>query len=299
MKLDNVTSGALAVLLVGQIMTIGWREAHRTHHVTETVRQTHTVEVPVPSKHHPAKHHHRKSAPTVSVPQQPSTQVQSAPIDSGSSAPVHYTLSPRLRALVPTSTVLVHLVRRTPGFASPTARRPDMHIAPRWYGHWSVLPVIATKNFRLKVRLPRRPNESTTWVRVTDVRYSRTPYAVLVDLKYRRLFWFNAGHRVASFPVGIGSPTDPTPTGSYFIAFHSPPPDPGYGPVVLATSAHSNVIQDFGGGDAIIAIHGPIDAAGLIGRSGAAISHGCIRMQDAALSQIRGLPDGTPVVITY
>jgi lipoprotein-anchoring transpeptidase ErfK/SrfK len=60
------------------------------------------------------------------------------------------------------------------------------------------------------------------------------------------------------------------------------------------------VIQDFGGGgDAIIAIHGPIDAAGVIGSSGAAISHGCIRMQDADLAQIRGLPDGTPVIITY
>jgi lipoprotein-anchoring transpeptidase ErfK/SrfK len=174
-----------------------------------------------------------------------------------------------------------------------------MHIPARWYGHWSVLPVIATKNFRLKVRLPRRPNGATTWVRITDVRYSTTPYAVLVDLKYRRLFWFNGGHRLGSYPVGIGSPSDPTPTGSYFIAFHSPPPDPGYGSVVLATSAHSNVIQDFGGGDAIIAIHGPIDAAGVIGRSGAAISHGCIRMQDGDLSRIGGLPDGTPVIITY
>jgi lipoprotein-anchoring transpeptidase ErfK/SrfK len=120
-----------------------------------------------------------------------------------------------------------------------------------------------------------------------------------VDLAARRLVWFDSGRPMGSYPVGIGSPTDPTPTGSYFVAFHSPPPDPSYGPVVLATSAHSNVIQDFGGGDAIIAIHGPIDAAGLIGSSGAAISHGCIRMQDADLSRIRGLPDGTPVIITY
>jgi lipoprotein-anchoring transpeptidase ErfK/SrfK len=37
----------------------------------------------------------------------------------------------------------------------------------------------------------------------------------------------------------------------------------------------------------------------VIGSSGAAISHGCIRMQDADLAQIRGLPDGTPVIITY
>jgi lipoprotein-anchoring transpeptidase ErfK/SrfK len=301
-RLDSVVGGALAVLLVGQVMTVSVREAHQTRPVTTSVRITRTVDVPAkPTHHRRAPHrHHGHVRPRIVVPRQPSTQIITAPVAPNRQVSRHYRLPVRLRALIPTSTVLVHLVRTTPGFASPTDRKPEMHIPAQWYGHWSVLPVIATKNFRLKVRLPRRPNGSTTWVRITDVRYSRTPYAVLVDLSLRRLFWFDAGRQLGSYPVGIGSPADPTPTGSYFVAFHSPPPDPGYGPVVLATSAHSNVIQDFGGGgDAIIAIHGPIDAAGVIGSSGAAISHGCIRMQDADLAQIRGLPDGTPVIITY
>src|SRR3954452_21594277 len=121
MRLDGVVSGALAVLLVGQVMTIGVRDAHHTRSVTQTVREVHTIKIPVAGKPHQTKHHHNsKSAPTITVPQQPSTQVQSAPIGSSASSPTHYTLSARLRSLVPTSTVLVHLVRSTPGFASPT-----------------------------------------------------------------------------------------------------------------------------------------------------------------------------------
>jgi lipoprotein-anchoring transpeptidase ErfK/SrfK len=69
---------------------------------------------------------------------------------------------------------------------------------------------------------------------------------------------------------------------------------------VLVTSAHSNAITDWdASGDAIIAIHGPItsydDAA--IGTTGAAISHGCIRLHDSDLAQLSIIPAGTPLDI--
>ncbi len=82
------------------------------------------------------------------------------------------------------------------------------------------------------------------------------------------------------------------------MAMKVPPPDPGYGPFVLATSNHSDTITDWeDSGDAIIAIHGPItsDADQQIGTTGAAISHGCIRLHDADLALLAGIPAGTPI----
>ena len=66
------------------------------------------------------------------------------------------------------------------------------------------------------------------------------------------------------------------------------------------TSNHSNTITDWeDSGDAIIAIHGPITSAddALIGTTGAAISHGCIRLHDDDLALLGGIPAGTPINI--
>jgi len=66
------------------------------------------------------------------------------------------------------------------------------------------------------------------------------------------------------------------------------------------TSAHSDAITDWeNSGDAIIAIHGPITAGAdaLIGTTGAAVSNGCVRLHDADLAQLSGIPAGTPVDI--
>lgn len=234
--------------------------------------------------------------------------VQQAPLTHASaSAPAstvapqrHYPLTARLRAMVPKSTLIAHLLKRTPGYATAKSHHPDTHIPEYWYDHRAALPVVARKHGRMKVRLERRPNGSTTWIRTNVAGYSRTKSAILIDLTYRRLFWFRAGKLQGSAPVGIGAADAPTPTGKYFIAFHSPPPGPGYGSVVLATSAHSTTFKDFEGfDDAIVGIHGPLGEAAAIRPNGAAVSHGCIRMLNGALNKIRPLPDGTPIIITY
>ena len=115
-----------------------------------------------------------------------------------------------------------------------------------------------------------------------------------------RLDVFDGGAPILDFPAGIGAPDDPTPAGDYFVTMQYPPPSPGYGPFVLVTSDHSDSISDWeNSGDAIIAIHGPIDSYddSLIGTAGAAISHGCIRLHDADLAQLGMIPAGTPVQI--
>ena len=185
-----------------------------------------------------------------------------------------------------------------PGYATPGAVAPDMTVPGTWYGYPSVLPVITTEPGWLDVRLAQRPNGSTIWVRQSDVALSSTPYSIVVDLATMHLLVFDGGAQIFDFPAGIGAPNDPTPTGHYFMPMQYPSPGPGYGPFVLVTSDHSDSITDWeNSGDAIIGIHGPIDPYddSLIGTTGAAISHGCIRLHDADLAQLSVIPAGTPI----
>jgi hypothetical protein len=198
---------------------------------------------------------------------------------------------------VPRPTLVATTKGATPGSAEPGAP-PDTTVPASWYGYPSILPVIAQSAGWLEVRLAQRPNGSTAWVPAGDVTLSTTPYRLVLDLSSEHLAVYDDGHEIFDFPAGIGTPQDPTVTGEYFITMTVPPPDPGYGPFVLVTSAHSDAITDWeGSGDAIIAIHGPIDAYddALIGTTGAAISHGCIRLHDSDLAQLAVIPPGTPL----
>jgi lipoprotein-anchoring transpeptidase ErfK/SrfK len=183
----------------------------------------------------------------------------------------------------------------------PAPNQPSNMIVPgTWYGYPSILPVIATEPGWLEVRLAQRPNESTTWIQQSQVTLGTTAYQIVVDLATMHLMVYDAGKEIMDFPAGIGAPDDPTPTGQFFMTMKVPPPDPGYGPFVLATSNHSDTITDWeDSGDAIIAIHGPITSAddALIGTKGAAISHGCIRLHDNDLALLAGIPAGTPINI--
>jgi L,D-transpeptidase catalytic domain len=181
---------------------------------------------------------------------------------------------------------------------SPEPGAPEDTLVPAsWYGYPSILPVIGTTPGWVEVRLAQRPNGSTTWVPLGDVSLSTTPYLLELNLSTEHLTVFENGTPILNFPAGIGTAEDPTVTGSYFIAMRVPPPDAGYGPFVLVTSAHSDAISDWdNSGDAITAIHGPITSYddALIGNSGAAISHGCIRLHSADLALLDIIPAGTP-----
>jgi lipoprotein-anchoring transpeptidase ErfK/SrfK len=156
-----------------------------------------------------------------------------------------------------------------------------------------VLPVIGASPGWVRVRLAQRPNESTAWLPAGDVRLGSTPYRIVVSNTTTQLALYDRGRLVFSAPAGVGTPDDPTPTGQYFAAFDEPPPqpNPGYGPFIMVTSAHSPAIRDWkGSGDAIIGIHGPLGEDSEIGTAGARVSHGCIRLHDQVLERLAQAP---------
>lgn len=199
------------------------------------------------------------------------------------------------------TTQVAKLSSSAPRYARP-GERARGRVPSRWLGRQSALPVIASRSGWVKVRLARRPNGSTAWLRTKDVTLSTTPYRIVIDLSSRHLKLYKRGRRVMSAPAGVGAPGDPTPTGRFFVAFRQGPPHAhrGYGPFMLVTSAHSLHITNWeGSGDAVIGIHGPLGRDRAIGSRGARISHGCIRLHTRSLIRLRAVPPGTPIDIVH
>ena len=108
---------------------------------------------------------------------------------------------------------------------------------------------------------------------------------------------FDGAKARATFSVVVGQPSTPTPLGTFFIVekIHV-----GLrvtdGPWALATSAYSNVLEQFAGGPGQIALHGVV---GLRAPLGTFASHGCVRFGNDAITWIAThVGNGTPVIIT-
>jgi lipoprotein-anchoring transpeptidase ErfK/SrfK len=149
----------------------------------------------------------------------------------------------------------------------------------------------------LHVYLPERPNGSTGWVKAGDVNVSDPlDYQVRISLADYHLTVLKDGVVTFETDVAIGTEQYPTPTGLYYLTdpidLHKRP-NTGYGVFAYGISAHSDVLNEFMGGDGQIGLHGT-NNPGDIGR---AVSHGCVRMTNDAIEEIAKLPVGTPVTI--
>ncbi len=148
----------------------------------------------------------------------------------------------------------------------------------------------------VKVLLPVRPNGSTGWVRATDVEIAGLPYRLDVSIGGHRLDLFANGTLRKSYSIGVGRTNTPTPGGTFYLKELLQPPNPSgaYGPYAYGLSGFSTTLKEFNGGDAVIGIHGTDDPSS-IGRD---VSHGCIRMTNADITELAHLlPLGTPVRI--
>jgi lipoprotein-anchoring transpeptidase ErfK/SrfK len=148
----------------------------------------------------------------------------------------------------------------------------------------------------LHVMLPGRPNGSTGWVAQQGTRKLTTSWHIVVNLGQRRVTAYRSGRAVKAFRAVVGKASTPTPSGNFFVeeTVRMAPGEPG-GPFALATSARSNVLQEFEGGPGQIALHGRDNLGGTLG---SAESHGCVRLDTAGIDWlVARIEPGTPVTI--
>ncbi len=190
-------------------------------------------------------------------------------------------------------------------YPSANASQPSMSLP----NPWVVDPAFPTqtvpqvflvrsqsKDGWVQVLLPVRPNNTTGWVKASDVTVVDNPYHVKVELAAHRITVSTPDRVIYTGPVAVGAPATPTPTGQFSIRVLVQAIDPTtvYGPYAYGLSSHSETLESFNGGDAEIGIHGNNDASVL----GSNVTHGCVRMDNDAITMLsRQLPLGTPVDI--
>ena len=127
-----------------------------------------------------------------------------------------------------------------------------------------------------------------------------TPWRIVVSRRVRMLAVYRGARRLRRFSVVVGKPSTPTPQGLFSIVgvWRWNPAD-FLGSYIRALTAHSSVLQEFGGGDGRVGIHGR-GGASFLDPLGSARSHGCIRLSNRSIDWVvhavgaSGLP-GVPV----
>ena len=104
------------------------------------------------------------------------------------------------------------------------------------------------------------------------------------------------GRVLRRYDVIVGKPSTPTPHGLFFVSeslrLHN---DWARGKWALATSAFSEVLQEYDGGQGQVALHAKGTLAGALG---SASSHGCIRFVNEQIARlVKLVPNGTPIII--
>jgi lipoprotein-anchoring transpeptidase ErfK/SrfK len=200
----------------------------------------------------------------------------------------------------PTGTLTAQARRRTVLLYRRRAARAYRRLGPLpfSYGTHPVFRVLARRGPWLHVSLPIRPDHSTAWIRVADVYLRSTDYRIVVDISQHELRLYQGSDQLLAAPVAVGKALTPTPHGTYFVAYKLRTTDPHgfFGPYALGTSAYSNVLTSFAGGDGEIGLHGT-NEPWLLGHS---VSHGCIRLGNRVITRLALLiPLGTPLTIQH
>ena len=146
----------------------------------------------------------------------------------------------------------------------------------------------------LRIMLPIRPNGAAGWVRMGAVTVHEVEQRIVVDLSDKTLRYYRDGRLEHDFSVGIGRPETPTAIGTFFVWAQVPQASPSgpYGVFALGLSGFSPVLKDWPGGGRM-AIHGTAH----VGDRGLMVSHGCVRVYNDDMVDLRRVPLGTPVVI--
>jgi hypothetical protein len=147
-----------------------------------------------------------------------------------------------------------------------------------------------------RVDLAIRPNGRTGWVqRDTLGEVHVTGTLLVIDRERLTATLYRGRGVVFRARVGIGTPRNPTPPGTFTIRERLAGfADPFYGPIAFGTTARSPALTDWPGGG-FIGIHGTNRPDLIPGR----VSHGCVRLRNADIRRLAALmPLGTPVMIS-
>ena len=182
------------------------------------------------------------------------------------------------------------LVRRTRLWRSVPKRRDENvgAIGPREAP--ALLVLRAARDRRggcwLRVRLPSRPNHAAAWVDADRVALRRTRWRIVVARDDRTISLFRGGDRLRRFRVVVGAAPTPSPHGLFsIVGVWRSNPAHFLGSYVIPLTAHSNVLQEFGGGNGRVGIHGR-GGSSLRDPLGSARSHGCVRLANSAIRWI-------------
>jgi lipoprotein-anchoring transpeptidase ErfK/SrfK len=151
----------------------------------------------------------------------------------------------------------------------------------------------------VRVQISSRPNGHVAWVSTEAIRLAQTPLYVRISLGSRTVRVYSSGHVVRKFRAVVGAPATPTPRGLFAIdsVVKQTHPRDFIGPWALHLTAHSTVLENFGGGPGRVAIHGRAGES-FSDPLGTARSHGCVRVNNNDVEWLsRKLTAGTPVEI--
>jgi lipoprotein-anchoring transpeptidase ErfK/SrfK len=143
-----------------------------------------------------------------------------------------------------------------------------------------------------KLSLPMRPNGTTGWVSARQLELHHMATRILINIDKRRMQVLRGNKVLYQTTVAVGARGMETPTGHYYVQVRFHPDDPFLGVFAFETSAYSKLSEWPGGG--VVGIHGT-SMPQLLGQ---AVSHGCVRMSNAAALVLKRLvPLGTPITI--
>jgi len=147
----------------------------------------------------------------------------------------------------------------------------------------------------VKIRVPKRPNGQTGWVRRYALGDFHTVHTLLVVNRHTfRVRLYKDGKVIFSAPVGVGRPGLETPGGHFWVREKFRVRGaPAYGPFAIGTAAYSAHLTDWPNGG-VVGLHGTNEPGLVPGRP----SHGCIRLHNSDIVRLyRRLPLGTPLHI--
>jgi len=208
--------------------------------------------------------------------------------DASTTLPAHFPAAGELTRPV--------AVRSEPRPSAPVVRRMRRFRPDRQF---QIVLALSSRRGRdgtvwYRLSLPGHPNGARGWVRADEVDVHPVVNRIVVRLGARQLEVrrIRDGRLLLRTTVAVGAAGSVTPRGrDYYVQSAFVPTDPFYGTFALETTAYARVTD---WPTNVVGIHGT-SRPELLGR---AVSHGCVRVANAAAARLRRLaPLGTPIDI--